>query len=141
MRDWLNVSFLGFCCGLAICVADSAAQAQTMTLVGSTSLALKSGESTEVGNVYYITNCKSLLKSTPEVEILEGPPGVSASIKEAMVLPRFQNCPAKVPGGTLVVSAKDIEDSSYSRLTLRIIYKTKDGDRKLSQVFNLSLIP
>ena len=141
MRDWTNVSLLGFCCGLAACLASPPAQAQTMTLAGSQSLALKSGESTEVGNVYYVTNCKSLLKSTPEVEILDGPPGVSASIKEAMVLPRFQNCPAKVSGGTLVVSAKDIEDSSYSRLTLRIIYKTKDGDRKVSHVFNLSLIP
>ena len=112
-----------------------------MTLAGSASLALKSGESTEVATVYYITNCKSLLKSTPEVEILDGPPGVSASIKEAMVLPRHQNCPSKVQGGLLIISAKDIEDSSYSRLTVRIIYKTKDGDRKFSHVFNLSLIP
>ena len=141
MGGWSNVPLLGLCCGLAVCLAGPAAQAQTMTLVGSTSLALKSNESTEVGEVYFVSNCRSLLKGTPEVEILDGPPGVSASIKDAMVLPRRQSCASKVPGGMLVVSAKDIEDPSYTRFTIRILYKTKDGDRKFSHTFNLSLIP
>lgn len=141
MRDWSNVSLLGFCCSLAVCLAGPPAYAQTMTVAGSASIALKSGESTEVGDVYYISNCRSLLKGTPEVEVLDGPPGVSASIKEAMVLPRWQSCANRVQGGTLVISAKDIEDPSYTRLTIRILYKTKDGDRKRSHVFNLSLIP
>jgi hypothetical protein len=52
-----------------------------------------------------------------------------------------QKCGNKVAGGLLVVSAKDVEDQSYSNLTLRIIYKTRDGERKSSHVFNLSLIP
>jgi hypothetical protein len=41
----------------------------------------------------------------------------------------------------LTVTAKDIEDQSYTTLTVRITYKTRDGDRKFSHVFNLSLIP
>ncbi len=41
----------------------------------------------------------------------------------------------------MTITAKDIDDQSYSKLTLRITYKTKDGDRKFSQVFNLSLFP
>ena len=45
------------------------------TVRGSTSIALKSGESVEVGNVYYTINCRSLLKSVPQVEILEGAAG------------------------------------------------------------------
>jgi hypothetical protein len=139
MRDWMNVSLLGFCCGLAVCLAGAPAHAQTVAV--SASLALKSGESTEVGNVYWVSHCKSILKSTPEVEILDGPPGVSVAIKEAMVLPRQQSCASKVPGGTLVVSAKDIEDPSHTRMTVRILYKTKDGDRKFSHIINLSLIP
>jgi hypothetical protein len=125
--------------GLGVFGVCPSAPAQTID--GSPSLALKNGESLEVGPVYWVSQCKSILKSTPEVEILEGPPGLQAAIKESMVLPRAQHCGNKVPGGLLVLSAKDIEDPSYTNLTLRITYKTRDGDRKFSHVFNLSLIP
>jgi hypothetical protein len=117
----------------------TAAQAQTIT--GSPTIALKSGESSEVGNVYWVSNCRSLLKGTPEAEVLEGPPGVTVTIKEAMVLPRAQNCAKTVPGGIMVISARNVEDPSYTSMTVRITYRTRDGDRRFSQVFNLSLIP
>jgi hypothetical protein len=139
MRTGCNVFLVIFC--LAIVGILGRAQAHAQTIWGSASIALKSGESVEVGNVYYAINCRSLLKSAPEVEVLEGPPGVTASIKEGMVLPRASNCAKRVPGGTLVLTAKDIEDPSYTPLTLRFIFRTKDGERKLSQVFNLSLVP
>jgi hypothetical protein len=77
----------------------------------------------------------------PEVEVLDGPPGVTVSIKEDMVLPRAQNCASRVKGGTLVIAAKDIEDTSFSELTVRITYRTRDGDRKFSRIYNLSLFP
>jgi hypothetical protein len=102
---------------------------------------LKSGETQELGNVYWTINCRSLLKSTPQVEVLEGPPGVNVTIKEGMVLPRWNSCSSRVPGGTLVITAKEIEDPSYSAMTIRVTFKTKDGERKLSQVYNVSLIP
>ena len=139
MRTGCNVFLVVFC--LAIVGIVGRAQAHAQTIRGSASIALKSGESVEVGDLYYAINCRSLLKSAPEVEVLEGPPGVTATIKEAMVLPRASNCAKRVLGGTLVLTAKDIEDPSYTPLTLRFIFKTKDGERKLSHVFNLSLIP
>jgi hypothetical protein len=139
MRTGCNVFLVIFC--LAIASLLGRAQAHAQTIRGSATIALKSGESVEVGEVYYTVNCRSLLKSAPEVELLEGPPGVTATIKEGMVLPRVGNCAKRVPGGTLVLTAKDIEDPSYTPLTLRFIYKTKDGERKFSQVFNLSLLP
>jgi hypothetical protein len=139
MRTGCNVFLVIFC--LAIAGLLGRAQAHAQTIRGSATIALKSGESVEVGEVYYTINCRSLLKSAPEVEVLEGPPGVTATIKEGMVLPRAGNCAKRVLGGTLVLTAKDIEDPSYTPLTLRFIYKTKDGERKFSQVFNLSLIP
>jgi hypothetical protein len=126
---------------LGILVTLGAAGTQAQTVTGSASLALKSGESATVGDVYYVANCKSLLKSPPEAEVLDGPPGVTATIKEAMVLPRLQKCANRVSGGTLVITANDIEETSYGPLTIRITYRTRDGDRKLSQVFNLSLFP
>jgi hypothetical protein len=109
--------------------------------IGAPTIALKSGESTEVGNLYWVENCKSMLTATPEVEILDGPPGVTASVKEAMVLARLQKCARPVKGGKLIISADNIEESSISTLTVRVTYNTRDGDRKRSQVFNLELFP
>ena len=125
--------------GVAGILFSTGADAQTVR--DSPSIALKSGETVELGNVYYTINCRSLLIGTPEVEIFEGPPGVTATIKQGMVLPRGGNCANRVPGGTIVVSAKDVEDPSYTPLTIRVTLKTKDGVRKISQVYNLSLIP
>jgi hypothetical protein len=139
MRIRLN-AFLVICCvGIAGVLSSTGAPAQTVT--GSPSIALKSGESVEIGNVYYTINCRSLLVGTPEVEVFDGPPGVTATIKEGMVLPRSGNCANRVKGGTLMISAKEIEDPSYSALTVRVTFKTKDGVRKISQVYNVSLLP
>jgi hypothetical protein len=122
--------------GIAGCAA---AHAQTIT--GSATIALRSGESAEIGDLYWVTNCKSILKNTPEVEILDGPPGISVEIKAAMVIPRAQRCSNQVPGGKLVISAEKIEDPSYTPLTIRVTYHTRDGDRKSGLVLNLSLFP
>src|SRR6266849_8197547 len=73
-------------------VNGGAAQAQTIQFTVK-DIALKSGESVELGEVFYITtNCKSLLKGTPEVEILDGPPGVTAVITPSKVVPRGFGC-------------------------------------------------
>jgi hypothetical protein len=139
MRNWSNAILGIFLLAVAGIFGSTNLRAQTIR--GSVTIALKSGETSEIENLYYQSNCRSLLKSTPEAEILEGPPGVSVSVKEAMVLPRAANCANRIPGGTLMISAKDIEDPSYTPVTVRITYRTRDGDRKFSQVFNLSLIP
>jgi hypothetical protein len=38
-------------------------------------------------------------------------------------------CGNRVAGGILTVTAKDIEDPSYSKLTVRVTYRDRDGDR------------
>ncbi len=123
--------------GIAGILGSAGVQAQTI----QGSLALKSGESTEVVGLYWVANCVSLLKSPPEVEILDGPRGVTASVKEANVLPRAQNCGKPVRGGMLVVAAKEIEDTSFTKLTVRVTFRTRDGDRQQTLVYNLSLFP
>jgi len=77
----------------------------------------------------------------PEIEVLEGPPEVTLAIKEGMVLPRNQNCANRVPGGTLVAKAKDVKEPMDAKLTYRVKYKTKDGDRQTSRVYDVSLFP
>ncbi len=125
--------------GVAVILGSAGAHAQTIT--GAATIALKSGESAELGELYWVTNCRSALRSTPEVEVLDGPPRVSVTVKAAMVIPRAQRCSNQVAGGKLVITAGEIEDPSYTPLTIRVIYRTRDGERKLSQVYNLSLFP
>jgi hypothetical protein len=122
----------GFCLASTLSSADAYAQQ---------SLALKSGESTELGSVWWVVNCRSIMIGLPEVEILEGPPGLALSIKEAMVIPRRLNCASPVPGGILVATAKDVTDPVQGKLVYRIKYKTKDGDRQLANTYNVSLFP
>jgi len=104
-------------------------------------IALKSGESIDLGPVYWIASCRSIMIGLPDVEILEGPPQLSLSIKEGMVRARKQNCADPVAGGTLVLTAKDIHEPSDARLAYRLKYKTKDGDRVRGNIYRVSLYP
>lgn len=126
---------------LACCLGGSVASAQTIQLSVS-NIALKNGETMEFGDVYLIsTDCRSLLTGTPGVEIMDGPPGVSVAIKQAMVVPRGHSCAKPVTGGKMIITAKDIEDYSRSSMVLRVTYKTRDGDRQRSQHINVTLFP
>jgi len=75
--------------------AGAQAQADVRRLV------IKSGENVELGPVYFVANCRSIMIGLPEIEILEGPPELTLSIKETQVLPRRQGCAAPVAGGKL----------------------------------------
>jgi hypothetical protein len=125
-----------FLCALAA----TAASAQSWQF-NSQEIALKSGETAEVMDLYWVTNCKSLLTATPEVTIMEGPPGVTAVVEEAMVVPRFQQCANTVKGAKLRLKAGAIDDQTNTLMTLRIRYKTKDGDRDRSMSLKMSLFP
>jgi hypothetical protein len=83
-----------------------------------------------------------LLRGSPEVEIIQGPPGVTAVIREEKVVPRDMACANPVPGGKLIISAaRDIEDYSRTRLVVRIKMKTSEGDRQNTSDINISLFP
>jgi hypothetical protein len=91
-------------------------------------VALKSGESVEIGDLAWTINCRTFLKGMPEVEILDGPPGVTAAVKEKMVLPRGSQCAKRVPGALLSLKAADSIEDSSSVLRLRInILRSKAG--------------
>jgi hypothetical protein len=131
---------LGLFCFVCV-LANAGAKAQTIYF-NVHNLALKSGESAELGDVYYISSdCKSLLKASPEVEILDGPPGVTAVIKEDRIVPRGVGCTKPVPGGKLIITASEIEEYGRARMVLRIKMKTSVGDRQHSRDVNITLIP
>jgi hypothetical protein len=122
-------------------LGGGAVQAQTIQ-PSVRDIALKSGESTELSDIYLIgLNCKSLLKDTPVVEILDGPPGVTAVVNAAKVVPHGYSCANPVAGGKLVITAKDVQDYSYTRMVLRVTYKTVNGERQYSEELNIALFP
>jgi hypothetical protein len=124
---------VGFCLVGAFAGNEARAQQQ--------SIALKNGESLELGSVWWVVNCRSTMIGLPEVEILEGPPGLTLAVKEAMVLPRRLSCATQVPGGILVATAQNVTEPVQGKLTYRVKYKTKDGDRQIANSYNVSLFP
>ena len=127
----------GLCLGMAVLLLGAPARAQT----NATNIALKSGESLELHGVSWTANCRSLLLGTPEVEVLDGPTELSLAVKPGMIMARRQNCPSPVPGGTVIATATEIKAPKEVKLVYRVKYKTKDGDRQQSHVYNVSLFP
>ena len=123
MQVRLPTCLVSFCLGSALLFGATGVQAQTR-------IALKSGESAELQLVYLVVNCASIVVGTPEVEILEGPEELTLEIKKGNVIPRAQNCAKPVPGGTLVVTAKEVTERKDAKLTYRVRYKSKQGDRR-----------
>jgi hypothetical protein len=134
MRVRMSPCIVGFCLCSVFLFNGVGVHAQTR-------IALKSGESAELQIVYWIRRCASILVGNPEVEILEGPAELTLAIKPGMVLPRAQACAKPVQGGTLIVTAKDIDERKQATLTYRIKYKTKEGDRQQGGVYNVTLFP
>jgi hypothetical protein len=141
MHSRLIATLAAFSLLLTFAVSGGTAQAQSIDF-SVRNIALKSGESTELGDVFFIThNCKSMLKDTPQVEILDGPPGVTAVINPAKIVPRSYSCASPISGGKLIITAKDIQEHSHTRMVLRLNYKTFSGDRQRSEHVNITLFP
>jgi len=105
------------------------------------SIALKNGESLDLVPVYGEKNCRSILFETPKVEVLEGPPEVKVTVREEMVQPRRAACKDKIKGGVVVVTANDVKARTEGKLTFRVKYKGKDGERQTAHTFNVTLFP
>jgi hypothetical protein len=134
MRLRSSRCLVGFCFGSALLFSNTGVHAQTR-------IALKGGESAELGLVYWVVNCASIVVGNPEVEVLEGPEELTLEIKKGDVIPRRQNCAKPVPGGTLIATAKEVNERKDAKLTYRIKFKTKQGDRQQSGVYTVSLFP
>lgn len=104
-------------------------------------LALKGGEVHEVQEVWFVSNCRSMLKAPPEVEKLEGPPEITLKVEPAMVIPRRFNCAKPIEGGKVIVTVGEVKAASRSKLVYRTLYRTKEGDRHVGQVYEVSLYP
>jgi len=77
----------------------------------------------------------------PVLDVLESPPELTVKLSESMVLPRAENCAKTVPGGTVIATAQDVKEPKEGKLTIRLRYKTKDGDRQGANLYVISLFP
>jgi hypothetical protein len=133
MRHWTTAFFA---LGLALIIGHADAQTQPRRVV------LKNGEAIELTTFFYISNCRSIMIGLPEVEILEGAPELSLAMKEEQVVPRRFDCTNKVPGGKLILTAKDsVTEKKEVNLIFRLKYKTKEGDRQTSGTYIVTLFP
>ena len=109
---------------------------------GREAIVLKSGETIEMGNLFWAVNCRSLLKGPPTVEVLEGPSEVTVSVRVQNVIPRKLNCAKEISGGMLLfTAAKEIKAKIEGRMTIRIKYPTIDGERENGREFNIVVFP
>ena len=105
-------------------------------------VAIKDGEVLPLGNPHtWVNNCRLTMIGLPKLEILEGPPELSISLKETRFLPYRGQCSKEVPGVILMMSAKGISAVKESLLTYRLNYKTKDGDRQSSGTYRVRKFP
>jgi hypothetical protein len=126
---------------LASFLANGIANAQTIQ-ASVRNIVLKNGETTEFGDLWLISrDCKSLMMSTPEVEVVDGPPGVIVEVRPAKVVPRSASCANPIAGGKLFMAAKGVEEYSNSTMILRITYKTRSGDRQFAKHVKVTLFP
>jgi hypothetical protein len=123
--------------GLVVAMAFTGISARAAEVV-----AIKAGETIELENLFFVVNCRSLLKGPMTVEILEGPPEVTASIREQQIVPHIQNCAKPVAGGILLLTAaKEIKARTQAKLILRVKYPTVDGERQKSRDIDLTMLP
>ena len=137
MRNRPNALFVILGVGIATLVGSARAAAQEEL----PRISLKSGETVELRNVSFTRNCRSILKETPVIEVLEGPEELTLTIKPATVVLRSDNCSNPVAGGIVVATAKDVKAPKEAKLTYRVKYKTLEGERQIARVYLVSLFP
>lgn len=111
------------------------------TAAQAAEIAIKNGETIELEKLYFVNNCRSLLKSPPTAELLAGPDYVKIKVTPKQVLPRTQQCSKDVAGGTLSITAKDIPAITKGQMIVRVKYDTKDGERTRSYTYDLVMLP
>ena len=125
---------LSFAAPAAECGGASAPKADT--------LALKSGETVTLAEVWWIAHCHSLLKGPMTVEILDGPPEITAAIVEKNVIPHNSDCANPVKGGLLkLTAAANVANKIHAEVVLRVKYPTEDGERQKSFDVDAIVIP
>jgi hypothetical protein len=137
MRIWTKLSGALPLLGIAIFFGVAGVRAQQDVR----RISLKSGESAVLRNYSFIADCRSIMIGKPTLDVLEGPEELSFVLTEGTVIRRGSGCSTPVPGGDVVATAKDVKEPKEAKLTIRLNYNTKEGQRQSTSVFIVSLFP
>ena len=135
MRIQISSGFALACLALASSAGPSGAQG----VKALRHVALKSGESAELRNFYFVQHCRSVMIGTPALDVLQGPEEVTVALKEGDKIP--SKCTNRVPGGTVIATAKEVKTTKEAKLTIRLKFNTKVGERQSVSSFLVSLFP
>ena len=124
--------------GFAMLIACVSAQAQ---MNQTQRIAAKSGETIELLPISAWANCRSTLIAPPEVEVMQGPPEITVTAREQMVTMPALACPNKLKGAMLIVTVGQVKQPIEGKLTFRVKFKTKGGERQNAWNYNYSLFP
>jgi hypothetical protein len=105
----------------------------------TTTYAAKAGETIDLGPIYWVNaqTCQSLAIAKSDVEMLEGPPGLTFNVKDEMVVPTAQNCKNKVKGGRVMMTIPADIEASSAHVVVRIIHHDRNGEQKRGFAFNI----
>jgi len=104
-------------------------------------LKAKSGEVIDLLPVFRQVKCRGTLLETPVIEVFQGPPELTLSIKDQMVEVAGQRCPAKIKGAMVVVTVGQVMQPSEGRLIFRVKYKSKIRESQTGHAYDFSLSP
>lgn len=83
------------CVGFAGALGIAEAQAQNMMLPGAETVALKSGESQEISDLYFVSNCMSLLNTPLKLRLSKVRPGSPLPSRKTWCYLAFKSAQAK----------------------------------------------
>jgi hypothetical protein len=104
-------------------------------------LKAKSGAVIDLRPVFRQVNCRGMLLATPEVEILQGPPELTLSVRDEMVEVPAANCPRKIKGAMVVATIGQVSQPIEGRLIFRVKYKGKYRNTQTGHAYDFSLSP
>ena len=105
-------------------------------------ISIKSGESADIGVVYWVKNCNSTLQKVSGIEILDGNnPVLQFGVREELVNASRQNCASKVPGGVVYVTASQVAEKQSTVIKYRVKYETTDGQQQSTHSVQLDMYP
>jgi hypothetical protein len=118
---------------LPLLAAATPASAQDGTLRA------KSGEVIDLRPVFRQINCRGMLLATPEVEVLQGPPELTLSVRDEMVEVPDANCPKKIKGAMVVVTVGQLSHPVEGRLIFRVKYRGRYRNTQTGHAYDFSL--
>jgi len=110
-----------------------------------TEISIKSNESADLGPVYWLerVHCGSQLIDFAGVDLLEGPPGITLSIRKQDVI-AVNNGPctgAKLPGGVVIATVKEVPEKASVVIKYRVRYNTSYGVQQSNHTRQINLYP